>query len=537
MKNKKLLLTALLSVFVLGNMFAQARWQTDAVIGQTLKSVNAMDKDTFTLHFNTTKSNSTWAKAKKTADIGKDSISWQKAQTQRGLQVKAYVDNTTTTAYENGSLRCNNAGGNGNPGRVASLDSLKNLLVRSIGTVAFPAVNGNTSDSLTRPAVCLFDVGAGDQAFGTYPGKTTKVEYLFRFDYSGKTCTDDISFEMWTYDLGTTGKTAVYELAVYTSSTFSDATRIGNKVNVYTTGDAKKTVNIASEIGLAYAAFTNKSLYIVVKTLGTNADGIAHARDVNNLPTFVDPTVVFDNFLLTYQAPVFTAPLSITTNSNYVNYNNGAPAIKAADAGLTNPGTAVPIATGVSTPVTITLKSLNRVGIFTIIENIAHKPEFTYNIATAFMKNDGNGNYNVPVTCTETINATTSMWTLTVAAPTAGSSVDDDMQFTFNVNKPADGNTTLRLEISNGSARFWYDFNFLASATTGVENGKLSPIGISTDNSMISVINATDNVSIFNVSGQKLKMVSALEAARGISMNSGLYIVKTGSFVRKVLVK
>jgi hypothetical protein len=417
------------------------------------------------------------------------------------------------------------------------MDSLKKILISSIGTVALPTKNGSTSDSLTRPAACLFDVSPTNQAFGMYPGKATKIEYIFRFDYSGKTCTDDISFDMWTYDAGTTGLTAVYELAVYKSSV-SDLNLIGSKVNVYTTGNPLKTVNIAAETGVAFSEYTNKSLFIVLKTLGTPGTGIAHARDVNNLPVNVDPTVVFDNFTMTYQAPLFVEPISTAGNSNYLNYNYEAlPTIKATDAGMSNLGTAVPITTGVSKPMTITLKSTNRVGAFTIIESFAHNTNVTYALATAFKANDGSGNYTVPVTCTETINGTTFMWTLNIAAPTAGTSVADDMQFTFNVNKATDGNTSLRLEISNGSARFWYDFLFSASTTTGLNGKEISPIGISTDNSMISVINATENVAIYTVSGQKINVLSANDAAKGMTVKAGAYIIKSGSEVRKVLVK
>lgn len=533
---KKLLLIALIASTSVSAVFAQARWQTNDQIGQVLTAVNPADKDTFVLHFNTTRNNTTWAVARATANLGKDSISWQKAQTQRGIQAKGFLNNVITSAYENNNLRSNNAGGNGNPGRVHSIDSLKNILSKSIGVSGVVAVNGNLLDSITRPAACLFDVSANDQAFGLYPGKTTKIEYVFRFDYQGKTCTDDISFEMWTYDAGTTGNSAVYQLAVYTSSTFSEANRLGNLVNVYTTGTPKKTVNLASEIGVNHSAFTNKSLFIVIHTLGTNADGIAHAVDANNVPTFFDPTVVFDNFYMTYQSPVFLSPITTATNSNYVNYNNGAPEIKDADAGLSNPGTAKPIATNVVTPVTISLKSTNRVGAFTLIENLNYNANITFDAETAFKANDGAGNYNVPVTAVQTANATTQMRTLTIAAPTAGTSVNDDMEFTFNVLRPTDGNTTLRFEISNGSARLWYDFLFTASTTTSVDNNVLSPIGISTSRSSISILNATEMVSIYSLSGQKVAELSAT-SNNLITVNPGVYIVKHANEVRKVVVK
>ena len=119
---KKLLLIALIASASVSAVFAQVRWQTNDQIGQVLTAVNPADKDTFVLHFNTTRNNTTWAVARATANLGKDSISWQKAQTQRGIQAKGFLNNVITSAYENNNLRSNNAGGNGNPGRVHSID-------------------------------------------------------------------------------------------------------------------------------------------------------------------------------------------------------------------------------------------------------------------------------------------------------------------------------------------------------------------------------------------------------------------------------
>ncbi len=111
--------------------YAQMRWQSDAIIGQTLRAVNSADKDTLLVDFQTSKTACTaWAPAKAATSLGKDSIIKVTCMTQKGIQVKAFLDNTTTTAYEDGNFKCNNAGGNGNPGRFASIDSLKNILLK-----------------------------------------------------------------------------------------------------------------------------------------------------------------------------------------------------------------------------------------------------------------------------------------------------------------------------------------------------------------------------------------------------------------------
>lgn len=541
---KKLVLSALLSVLFMGVAVAQFNISTNAVIGQILKNANPLDKDTFIVNFNTNSfpTSTKWAPAKATANLGKDSLYVRKVQTQKGLQVKGFADGTTNE-YRIGTADCNNYGSNRNPLFVHSIDSLKKILAKSIVSGTFATINGNTSDSLSRPAACIFEVGASDGAFGMYPGKVKRMEYGFYISMSGKKVLDDITFEMNTLDAGNSGKTATYSMRVYKSSTFTPANAIGDTVvNLYTTGSGKVTINVAQKINVSPSEFTNKTIYIIIKTLGTsNALGVYDALpnpvNASNEPTITDPAITFDNLTYTFYSPYFTYPISTSTNSNYVNYNDGAPAIKATDSGLTNPGTAKTITTGVSTPVSILLQSAGRSGTFTIIENISHSTHVTYNTANAFMKNDGSGNYNVPVTCTESINGTTSLWTLTIAAPTAGTFVDDDMKFNFNVNRPTDGTTNLRLEISNGSARMWYDFSFVASTTTDVDGKAISPIGISTSNSSIAVINATQNIDIYTLSGQKVAFLTANNAQNGIAVKAGAFIVKHGSQIHKVMVK
>ena len=75
------------------------------------------------------------------------------------------------------------------------------------------------------------------------------------------------------------------------------------------------------------------------------------------------------------------------------------------------------------------------------------------------------------------------------------------------------------------------------STVTDVKSTKTNATLIYSNNSSIFVSNATENVAIYNVAGQKVKVISAIEAAKGISLGSGIYIVKTGSMVQKVLVQ
>ncbi|MBV5343152.1 hypothetical protein JZU68_05930, partial [bacterium] len=342
-----LLLSALFSVLFMGGAFAQFNIASNTRIGQVLKNVNPLDKDTFIVDFNTDlfPTSTTWAPAKATASLGKDSINVRKAQTQKGLQVKGFVDAATTSEYKIGTTDCNNYGSNRNPLFVHSIDSLKKIMARSIISGTFVTINGNTADSLSKPAACIFEVGSSNGAFGMYPGKVKRMEYGFYISMAGKKVDDDITFEINTLDAGNSGKTATYGMRVYKSSTFTAANAIGDTVaNLYTTGSGKVTINLAQAINVLPTEFTNKVIYIIIKTLGTTnslgvVDGLANPINASNEPLITDPAIVFDNLTYTYTPAIFTYPISTSTNSNYVNYNNGAPEIKASEAAINTPGT------------------------------------------------------------------------------------------------------------------------------------------------------------------------------------------------------
>ncbi len=537
---KKLLLTSLLSVFIFGSAFGQIRWQTNTTIGQELKAVNTADKDTLILDFkNTVDFNavSKWYKAKAAANLGKDSVVKKTLQTQRGIQCKGFINNTTTSAYEDGTFKCNNAGNNGNPGRVASVDSLKQYLIHSVIT---GTINGNTNDSLTRPAACLFNVGADEVAFGMWPGKVKVIEYVFRFDYTGKACPDDIKFEMNTYDAGTTGKTATYKLSVYKSSTFSVANQIGNTVDVYTTGQGMKTVYVAQEIGVTPADLSNKSLYIVVRTIGTsNAsgdfDGLPNPVDASNIPVAYDPTIVFDNFWMTYSASSWSEPAGVVGNAVF-NHNNGSPVLTTSSD--YSGGTPVKIYGGSDQPVKMYFTSKDRLSTIAITEandGGGHAAGFSFAETGAIKKKDESGNYSIDLTYTRAIDDLTGKYSVTVPAPTS-SSVNDELEVTILGNVNVGATRAIRLELTNG-IRFWYNVSVTADTWTANNIIDLDKPQIWSAQRSIFVSNNTNDVQIFNVAGQKVKVATAKEAESGISVQSGIYVIKTGATVQKLIVE
>lgn len=534
---KKLLLSILLSVLISGSAFAQVRWGTYTATdknGQTLKAVNPADKDTLLLDFVTIPSTPVcaWAPARATANIGKDSVYKKTLQTQKGIQVKGYYTPTATSQIDNGSFKCRSLN-NENPGRLASVDSLKQFLIRSVKGTTY-TLNGSTSDSLSRPAACLFDYGTGDVAFGMWPGRCTRIEYLYYFDYTGKDCRDDFTFDMWTYDAGNTGKTATYNLSVYTSTTYTSGNQIGSTVNVYTTGDPKKNVKLAELIGVTPADLSNKKLYIVINTMGTNNDGVANPVNASNIPTLYDPTIVFDNFVAIYSSSSWVVPTGAVASA-VLNHNNGTPVVTTSTD--FSGGTAVPVYPATNSPVYFNLTGKDRTGILEIKEGNdggGHMAAFSFAATGAVKKKAVDGTYSIDVPYTYTPSDGTTAMNLTIPAPTSGS-VNDTIQVQLLANVPDLLTRAVRLEITNG-VRFWYNIAAIGDVRTSVQPSNNNEIKLYSVNKLLYVLNTKDIVTVYNITGQKVKVASSQDAMQGISLKSGVYMVKTGSLVQKVLV-
>lgn len=531
----KKFLSLLLGVAIAGTAFAQFNFRTSTDIGQTLSAANVQDQDTFEVHFNTAKSNSTWVSNTETSTY---TVSIQKCQTQKGIQAIGFINSTTTTANEAGSFKCSSHGSNGNPARVHSIDSLQNIMRKSV-------LAGNKSDTLTRAAACLFDLADNNQAFGMYPGKAKRIEYVFRFKMGGKTLTSDISLDMLTYHAGTTGKTAAYSMSVYKSSTFSEANLYAPTVDIYTTGEATKRINVAQAIGLTPADFTNKDVYIVFKTLGTSnasnvVDGEAHAVDINNEPVAIDPTVAFDNIHVTFINPQWVVPAGAVANS-IVNHNNGNPVVT--ETTDYTGGTPVTIVAGTEAPVTFKLQSSDRVGALTITEGNdggSHAAGFTFAATGAIKQKDGNGDYTIDVPYTLAINETSGVYTLTIAAPASGSA-SDDLEVTVLANVPLELTRTIRLEINNG-IRFWYNIAAFAVITSSVETAKGNAF-VSVNNKTVSLqgIQSGSRVSVYTMAGQLVQQQISASDRVDFTLGQGVYILKAEAngqqFTTKAIVR
>ena len=505
--------------------FSQLNFTNNTNIGLTHSNINNKDKDTLLLHFNTALASASWIYNEATSTY---TITSRKCQTQRGMQVNVYGDAVATgSGIINPDFECRDYGANRNPQHVQSLDSL-------LGVLRAFELQATTQNARNKPAACLFDVAgnAANQAFGAYPAHYKRVEYGFRFNFSGKAINEDVSMDIETYAAGNTGKTATYKLEVYRSSV-SEANKLGEVSNIYVTGDPKKTINVAQAIGINPSVFTNQTIFVFLKTMGTtNAGGVADA--VPNAEGVMDPFVVIDNVNIFYGSPRWDSPVGVIGNAVF-NHNNGAPVLSVSTDW--SGGTPVPVAAAVNRPVKLKFSSVDRVGTIVITEandGGGHAAAYSFEETGAIKKKSGGGMYDVDVAYTRTINEVSGVYTLTVAAPTSGS-VSEDMEVTLMANVPLSATRTVRLELNNG-VRFWYNVSAI-----GMED-----IGTSVDQTSAarfayvlgrSIVSEAGALQIFNVNGQLVKSVNAATANAGVSVEPGIWIVKSGAEVQKVVVR
>lgn len=550
---KKILLPLFLSIFILGSTLAQFNYTTNANIGHKLLNINTFNKDTLIVDFNTAIVNSTWAKAKAAASLGKDSVVIKKCQTQKGMQALIYTDGTLTTSIQSGNFKCASYTGNGNPVHVASMDSLLKIMAKSAyQTAPYATINGSAADSLTAPAHCLFDNGSTtNQVYGVYPGKYKHIEYGFYISLSGKTLTDDITFDLGTFNTGTTGKTATYELTVYAhTSTISAFSPIGTTTNdtyllkrisnFYVTGDAAQTVNLSTITGLAAADFTNKYVYIFLKTLGTsNASSVVDGAPntaTNKVPDVYDPTIYFDNFKVIYAVPSWITPAAV--QNSYLNHNNGT--VTTGSATDFSGGQAVDVIQNLENTIKFYLTDIKRSSTLTITEaNDGGGPNLKYYFAPtgAIKAKSGNAGFITDVNYTFTPSDGSTKFLLTIPAPTPGTLANDTLEVSIGVKNVAWGTTsTERLEINNG-IRFYYTMGAFGTGLTEISDTPSAQLRLSSFDNILYVSNAIEPIIITNIAGQRIKVSSATDASKGIHLQSGLYIVKSGNLVQKVIVK
>ena len=442
-------------VFIAGYSNAQFKFGSKSSVGQTLTIDSVAEMATLLVDFNTDLDSSYW-----TQDAG-ITISWAKCQTNKGFQVNVYTDaSAEATTVRNDDFKIYRWNYYDNPVRIASIASLEELMAK--WAEKYVGTEDSVKNAIWKPSGCLFDMdGTGaDQAFGSHPGMYKRIEYGFYYDFSGLALASDIQFDMDTYDAGNTGQTASYTLTVAIHNTDSI---IGEIADFYVSGSGKKTVRVAEAIGKDSSAFNNNKVYILLKTQGT---GTAIAKDK------VDPTIVFDNLMVSYKIPSWIEPAA-GIKSNLVIDNSDNLAV---------------ITVGADTLIPLPLKTKGRLGSLKIINDmmLANVQRFIFLKEGALKGNDGEGNYTVDIPYsidTAVYNSLEMTWSnaqIQVAAPESGT-VDDDLMFYFKVIATSEDTVSDRLELDCGT-RIWYEFFYKGFAPT------VDVAGVSLDQSILSVV-------------------------------------------------
>lgn len=511
---KKLLLSvvALLGVASLAN--AQFRMDKDyPTAGIKVKTDTLAATRTFLSDFNTDKVVTLPGGAKSTA------------QNQRGIQMKVYNELGANVSGVDG--KSENYGSNGNLLHIANVDSV----IKFYTSTTSPAWSAN--HNFWKPAACFFDASTTDQVLSMYPGIYKKQDYRLQINFQGYKVVSDIEFDLATFSIGNTGKTAKYKLWV---SFDSDKTSFptGTTVSEYSIADFYTTgitagnqthVKLASVLGIDSALFSNRKVYISLTTEGSG-DYIQ--------PFKYDPVISIDNLKATFALTNWIQPATgIITNTGTTPYKNDTISNTKTDSLLYFP---------------VILKTANRVGTFTITSDIAdaiHSTKKFHFLSTAGVKaNDGNGNYTVDVPYTyykDSLNAS-FVWTkesILIPAPAAQTSVNDDILVWMTCPKGTLTEGQLlseQLELNSGT-RIFYQFNGkVVLNPLSAPALKSASMQVYSNSGKIFAVNATGNVSVINLSGVTLKTVSAEIANSGIAMEPGAYIVNANGESTKVFV-
>lgn len=403
-----------------------------------------------------------------------------------------------------------------------------------------------------KTACCLWDVpgtNGNDQAFTVWPGMAKRRIMGFHLKaQEGLTgLLSDVQFDLLTLDKGNTGKAASYKMILDLSKqpafpwfhatygktgddvalldSISESniglvnSALGSKLyvkdNVYLSSlndeDLNRvTIKVAETFGLELKDLRNRKIMV---TLYSSTSGTAVQ------PGMYEPIVGIDNISVPeYGIASWIEPNVPANTHEAVEY----------DAKLDEAKTFKFI-----------LKGKNRMGDLKITSSGDTKASLDFFFAKkgAVMANDGNGNYTVPVDYSySAADGNEKEAQLKIAASKTGP-VDDDYEFTLSMNAISKGKVRkYQLEIDNGT-RFWKDITVNLSESTGVNVNAIPTVKIYTDNNTIVVKNATETVSIVNAVGQIVKTVNAEEAALGIIMTEGVYLVQTGKLVEKVYIK
>ena len=393
-----------------------------------------------------------------------------------------------------------------------------------------------------------------NNVFAYYPGMNKNILLGFRTNFKGVSLASDVSFDVLTYSRGNLVNNSgvqqypaiKYKMIVTTTGTAVenlkaaqiDTMKVGNGTDTFifedvyitsTTEDQKvETINVFQKIGKDKEFFNNKEVSVYLYTVGTL--GV-----YPSLPGgYYDPFIAIDNVKTDYIMPQVLAPSAFIPGEGGTNWRP--------DMVANNDTASVP-RNDEWTDVKFKVATKDRTGALQLVEKT--KSINVYFPADAAKTKDANGDYtvDVPVTITNSTAGGNLEDRLSIAAPAQGTKVDDDLEITVKVRgTSADVDNLIRTvlyETTIGNA-FEVNINLRykgVEGTSSVGAPANNAIQVISVNRNIKVLNTVERVNIYNVSGQLIQSVSANQAAKGIAVSTGVYLVKTGEHNQKVVVK
>ena len=392
-----------------------------------------------------------------------------------------------------------------------------------------------------------------DQAWAVWPGIHKRTVMFISFagsDGIANLC-KDIELDLMTLDKGTTGKTSTYKMIVITGQNNINLGELGKacgkegddvalldsinennvaainehfgssytwfaKDNVYTTSEDgslnKQTVKVAETVGTTIKELRGKKLTIILYST---------TSETPVQPGMYEPLLGVDNLSAEYSEVKWIEPAVVADVKDTLN---------------------VDCVSGVENEIKFVLKTQNRLADLTIVPDGDSKLSLNFKMTPKDERccimayNETTQKYDIPVDYSFTPATAATPYSVVIPANADGTSVDDNIEVTVIATNRREITTAYRLEINNG-VRIWKDIIATFSKATSVQTIQENAVAISVDGNKIVVKNATDAVTVTDVSGRTLKTVNAAEAAQGISISQGLYIVKAGDLTQKVMVQ
>lgn len=395
---------------------------------------------------------------------------------------------------------------------------------------------------------------AKDQAWAVWSGINKRTVMFISFNGSdgmANLC-KDIELDLLTLDKGNTGKTSSYKMIVLVGQNNINLGELGKacgkagddvalldsinennvaaineyfgssytwyaKDNVYTTSEDgalnRQTLKVAETVNADIKDLRGKKMTIILysTTSGTPVQ-----------PGMYEPLVGVDNLSAEYSEVKWIEPAVVADVKDTLNVDC--------------------IAGGTENEIKFVLKTQNRFADLTIVPDGDNKMSNSYKMTPKEEKccimayNEASQAYDIPVDYIFTPATESTPYSIKIPANADGTSINDNIQVTVIATSRRPMTSSYRLELNIG-VRIWKDIIANFAAAVSVPSVQENAATVTVESNKIVVKNATGSVMVSDISGRIMKTVNADEAAQGIDMAQGLYIVKANDLTQKVMIQ